>query len=109
MQTTIYPHIEQLNARARELYIERAKTATEEPDRFAVLRTCFDQVASESGLTILADSGEDAMSGSHTRIYENEAGEIVNCWIGCEIEEISQTDFSGLGFDDQIEWFTDAE
>lgn len=40
-------------------------------------------------------------------IFESPLGRLVNCWMGGAPEEYIGDD--GMGFDDQVEWWTDAE
>lgn len=104
--TTTIGQIDTLNNRALEIYLADERR-NDEGEREAAARDALESAARENGLVEIDRDNEP--NSYQTRIYRNEGGALVNCWIGSPDISLSESDFSGLGFDGNVEWHTERE
>jgi len=95
----------ELNAAAVRIYANRMEILdhdVEENDYCAEAVAACSDAAAALNLEIVAQSASDS---SIAQALSNEAGTLVNLWLATPEQSASETDFAGIGFDQQLEWY----
>jgi hypothetical protein len=93
----------ELNAAALVLY-RTAVIAAPEADRIEQAISACEQAADDAGMLVVET---DFNNYGATTVLRDEAGELVNLWTHSPDERATDDDFEGIGFDANLEWYTD--
>ena len=96
--------IAQLNSDAKAVYLYAVETSKPGADLCELARQACSQVASDAGLNVVAVDSNDS---SRTVALQETGGNMVNLWTHSPDERATDDDFEGIGFDANLEWYTD--